>query len=595
MPDNKMEIKIQVNNKKANKALKDTENAVKGVEKQSKKGAKQLGRMRIATAGLRRSMGALRNNLLLVTFAFGGIATAVGKSIKLFGEQELAEKKLSSALGRTSQSLLDQASALQSVTTFGDENIIQAQALIAAFTDDEEAIKRATVATLDLASAKGMDLFAAADLVAKTLGSTTNAMSRYGIEVTGAVGSTERLDTLTKNIAKTFGGQAAAEAETMRGALQQASNAAGDASEKFGRLLQPSIIASAKLFKGAAEAVGTYFDSLKTLNTLEIESTEDLGRLTDEYRTQQKELDRMTDRRDRFLESFSEEKLLKLGDDLKEPILLQMLGSKEDIEEAQKRLDLLAENIQRILFPGIGEMQKEFSSYQEALMNVIGLDSMLKTTTEERLDVEKTDLELYRERREAFGDLQKVKEKDIKIEDAIKIAEAERAANQKKATKAIFDSAVEQGRAYNVVGEAALIAAQDVVMAKVQEAVANYIADSFAKAGIFGAILSAGAGGIIGSLMQGAINSISPPKLQQAATGMDEIVTQPTMILAGEAGAEQVSITPLEGPNIDGPQGTGNTFNISISGNVLTQDFVENELAESIRTAVRRGTDFGIS
>ena len=33
---------------------------------------KELSRMRIATSGLSRTMGALRNNLLLVTFAFGG-------------------------------------------------------------------------------------------------------------------------------------------------------------------------------------------------------------------------------------------------------------------------------------------------------------------------------------------------------------------------------------------------------------------------------------------------------------------------------------------------------------------------------------------
>jgi len=32
-----------------------------------------------------------------------------------------------------------------------------------------------------------MDLAGAADLVSKTLGSSTNALSRYGIEVTGAV------------------------------------------------------------------------------------------------------------------------------------------------------------------------------------------------------------------------------------------------------------------------------------------------------------------------------------------------------------------------------------------------------------------------
>ena len=41
--------------------------------------------------------------------------------------------------------------------------------------------------------------------------------------------------------------------------------------------------------------------------------------------------------------------------------------------------------------------------------------------------------------------------------------------------------------------------------------------------------------------------------------------------------------------------GGGGTINVSVTGNVLTQDFVEEELAEAIRDAARRGTDFGIS
>jgi hypothetical protein len=40
--------------------------------------------------------------------------------------------------------------------------------------------------------------------------------------------------------------------------------------------------------------------------------------------------------------------------------------------------------------------------------------------------------------------------------------------------------------------------------------------------------------------------------------------------------------------------GAGN-INISLSGNVLTRDFVEGELAESIKEAVRKGSDFGLS
>ena len=84
-------------------------------------------------------------------------------------------------------------------------------------------------------------------------------------------------------------------------------------------------------------------------------------------------------------------------------------------------------------------------------------------------------------------------------------------------------------------------------------------------------------------------------KVEQAQYGMDEVVSQPTMILAGEGGmAEKVEITPLEGPNIDGPQGGGG-ITLNISGNVMSQDFVEGQLADSIRDAVRRGTDFGIN
>ena len=40
--------------------------------------------------------------------------------------------------------------------------------------------------------------------------------------------------------------------------------------------------------------------------------------------------------------------------------------------------------------------------------------------------------------------------------------------------------------------------------------------------------------------------------------------------------------------------GTGNVV-INVSGNVMTQDFVEGELAESIKEAIRRGSDFGLS
>ena len=50
----------------------------------------------------------------------------------------------------------------------------------------------------------------------------------------------------------------------------------------------------------------------------------------------------------------------------------------------------------------------------------------------------------------------------------------------------------------------------------------------------------------------------------------------------------------LETLNQMNQSGGGGSINVSVTGNVLTQDFVEGELAESIKEAVRRGSDFGI-
>jgi len=237
MADKKLNIKVRT--KGAKKSKKD----LKGVEG----GMKSLGKA-AAIAGS-------------AFFAAKGLITGFKKLIELAGAQELAEKKLEASLGRVSQALLKQASALQQVSMFGDEAIIEAQALIAAFVDDEEAIKKATQATLDLAAAKGMDLTAAADLVSKTLGSSTNAMSRYGIEVTGAVGSTERLNTLTGNIADKFGGQAKAQTETMAGAIKQLNMAMGDLGEDIGEVfIKPVTTAATVLKEFARQAQGVDWD-----------------------------------------------------------------------------------------------------------------------------------------------------------------------------------------------------------------------------------------------------------------------------------------------------------------------------------------------
>lgn len=173
--------------------------------------------------------------------AMAGLVKVVSTALSVFKVQESAVAFLDASLvkfgknaDKVSESLQRQASQLQRLSTFGDEEIIRAQALIAAFAKEEGQITSLTQATLDFAQAKQISLVAAAELLGKTLGSTTNALSRYGIEVDGAASSTERALSITQSIAELYGGQALAATNTLAGAQKSLSNNFFDTLEHIG-------------------------------------------------------------------------------------------------------------------------------------------------------------------------------------------------------------------------------------------------------------------------------------------------------------------------------------------------------------------------
>ena len=100
--------------------------------------------------------------------------------------------------------------------------------------------------------------------------------------------------------------------------------------------------------------------------------------------------------------------------------------------------------------------------------------------------------------------------------------------------------------------------------------------------------------GVMAALQSSLVLAQKPPIA--AARGANFVTDGPQMMLVGDnpGGRERVQVTPLSYTNIDCPA-QGGAINVTISGNVMSQDFVEGELAEQIKTAIRRGTDFGIS
>lgn len=106
-------------------------------------------------------------------------------------------------------------------------------------------------------------------------------------------------------------------------------------------------------------------------------------------------------------------------------------------------------------------------------------------------------------------------------------------------TNAFNSSVNSQVRGFGDIGRAALSAAGQVVKAKIQEATVNFIADAFAKFGVFGAIAAAGAGAIVGGVVSKAFSALSIPALAEGG-----ITTGPTLALIGE-GKENEVVLPL--------------------------------------------------
>jgi len=182
---------------------------------------------------------------MAAAFSVGIIINFGKRVLGLYDVQAKAERSLLVALkGREDiqQSIIRQAGELQKVTLFGDEKTIEAGSRLAMIIgDNEDALKRLLPLVQDFATGKKMDLAASADLVAKSIGSSTNALTRYGIEINGAVGSSERLESAIYGLNKQVGGQAVAAAEVGAGAVTKWKNAWGDFQEVLGEKLMPTM------------------------------------------------------------------------------------------------------------------------------------------------------------------------------------------------------------------------------------------------------------------------------------------------------------------------------------------------------------------
>ena len=136
----KLIIEIDVkDSEKAKKALKDIE---VGFEKVGKKGKKEVGRLRLETEGLRRSLGQVRNNLLLVAFATEGLRRTLGGFVQATAQLETFEARLKSLSGSAEIAKVQMAGFMDiaATTPFTVQEVVEGGVALEAFGADAEAL-----------------------------------------------------------------------------------------------------------------------------------------------------------------------------------------------------------------------------------------------------------------------------------------------------------------------------------------------------------------------------------------------------------------------------------------------------------------------
>lgn len=190
------------------------------------------------------------------------------ESVDAYRVQERAIIGLNTALKNAgvytdeySAHLQNLASEIQSYSNFGDEAILKAQGVAQAFMGSVPMTDALTKAVADFAAAMDMDLEQAFTLVGKSIGSSTNALGRYGVELQKGMTDSQKMAAITKQLGDRYRGQAA----QMADANVQLKNSVGDLKEAFGSSLNGYVTRWQSGMRTMVEATTKFINSIRIM------------------------------------------------------------------------------------------------------------------------------------------------------------------------------------------------------------------------------------------------------------------------------------------------------------------------------------------
>lgn len=529
-------------------------------DKKAKDGLKGIDR---AVAGLGKSAIKLGGTF----FAAQGVIAGFNAIISASGRQELAEKKLETALGKTSNALLSQASALQQVSTFGDEAIIEQQGFLASLKFTEDQIKEIIPVAMDLASATGMSLESAVRNTAKTFSGMAGELGELVPQIRGLTKEQMEAGEAVKIMGDLFGGQALAQTETMAGSLEQMKNSVGDAAEALGSLLAPAVI----IIAGGIQKAADFFNGFNNRIEETLELSEKMSKRAWSQLSGAEQVEKLRNIKKELSETYDAGKIGNFDTVLS--ALSNKIAKQGGITEETQNM------INKLIRQGVLVRQEQSSAEDEAFSNYKEQQLQKLDNMRQEEELVKRLVAEYPLLAEQLGLVSDEVETNIPFWNQLKNEiDASTLANIRNASS-MFSTT----NALGVAGQAAKMAASNFISAKIQETVAEWISDFLKTSPLppfISAPLALAGGAAFGSLMSSAV-------ARSFATGGDYVTSGPEMIMVGDnpSGRERVQITPLGGdPNINGPQGNGITINISAP---LVDETVIDHIIPAIQKAQR--------
>ena len=586
-------------------------------------GTKSLRNMGGATLGLTRIVSRFRSKLLLASFALGGFNMLVKQRVEQYRAQIEAEQALVNNLQNVdgaakngAKSLIEYAAALQSVTTFGDEQIIQAASQLATYQLNEKAIAAVLPRLLDMTSSTGT-LEGNTIALGKAFTGQIGSLSRYGVvidkaklEIARSKGVHEEFNFIIQQLDNNYKGLAETLALTPVGQLDQMENEISDLNEELGRLGLPFLKQWTELKLSLTEFaswIGILMEELQKrsgnswlmglLDSVLIFS--DLGAVLDKvnkrFEKHKKDIIDSTNAHgnNNQMVATAQEQISKYNNELAFNISLIKLSANQanNLTEIEAKLAIIKEKTTTIQ----NKYNEGLITYQEYIIDLNTLiieQSNIEQSIHDKKIANSFEIingiqgvaDAYVEQRQATLDAEKatalaatnsIRSERLRARAVDKINE-DFAKKQEELNK----KSQKAKRTQTVINNAAAI----------MEIWADKDGGTFFKIAMSALVAAQG---------QQQLKAIDAAKYEQGGLVGGRRHSQGGTVIEAERGEYVVSrrgvdAAGLEALNrINAGQGAGG-INISINNPVLSKDVVEDDLIPQIKEAIRRGADIGV-